>query len=366
MSANTKLQQIDQALIDLLNQRITLLAEADVLDRQWQLEASQSQLAQMGVPEFLWESIITGCTAALAEMQPTSRQSAMRKIILVGGRGMMGQFFNAHLTAAGHEVNILDRSDWPNADQIVADADLVLLCVPLDKTISIIQKLAPYLSPQTILADIASIKTPVVKAMLKAHPGPVLGLHPMFGPGVDSFLSQKIVVCPGRGYDACRWLLDLMTQEGGDLITCKPEEHDQMMITVQAIRHFSTFSLGVFLAEEGIDVSRSLEFASPIYRIGINMISRLFAQNGALYVDIMLASSECREAIYRLSETYQRLATLVEKNDRAALVNEFSQARQSFEPGAPQALKESNHLINSLSNFLAADSIEHCPHYACA
>ncbi|MEO0491018.1 MAG: prephenate dehydrogenase/arogenate dehydrogenase family protein, partial [Cyanobacteria bacterium J06659_2] len=248
MSANTKLQQIDQALIDLLNQRITLLAEADVLDRQWQLEASQSQLAQMGVPEFLWESIITGCTAALAEMQPTSRQSAMRKIILVGGRGMMGQFFNAHLTAAGHEVNILDRSDWPNADQIVADADLVLLCVPLDKTISIIQKLAPYLSPQTILADIASIKTPVVKAMLKAHPGPVLGLHPMFGPGVDSFLSQKIVVCPGRGYDACRWLLDLMTQEGGDLITCKPEEHDQMMITVQAIRHFSTFSLGVFLA----------------------------------------------------------------------------------------------------------------------
>ncbi|MGB7414214.1 MAG: bifunctional chorismate mutase/prephenate dehydrogenase [Thermosynechococcaceae cyanobacterium] len=365
MSANTKLQQIDQALIDLLSQRIALLAETDVLDRQHQLEASQSQLAQRGVPEFLWESVITGCIAALAEVKPVNRRTATRKIILVGGRGMMGQFFNDRLTVAGHEVNILDRSDWSNAGQIVADVDLVLLCVPLGITISTIQKLAPYLSPQTTLADIASVKTPMVKAMLKAHPGPVLGLHPMFGPGVDSFRSQKIVVCPGRDCDACRWLLDLMIQEGGDLITCKPEEHDQIMITIQAIRHFSTFSLGVFLAEEGTDVSRSLEFSSPIYRIGINMISRLFAQNGELYVDIMLASSECREAIYRLSDTYQRLATLVESNDRTALIHEFIQARRSFEPGASQAMKESNHLINSLGTFLVADAIDPGSHCAC-
>lgn len=363
---NTKLQQIDQALIDLLSQRIKLLAETGVFDRQCQLEASQSYLAHMGVPEFLWESVLTGCTAALAEVQPTNRQTTtIRKIILVGGRGMMGRFFNERLTAAGHNVNILGRDDWQNAGQIVAAADLVLLCVPLDSTISIIQKLAPYLSPPTTLADISSIKTPMVNAMLEAHPGPVLGLHPMFGPGVNSFLSQKIVVCPGRGYDACRWLLDLMSQEGGNLITCSPEEHDQIMITIQAIRHFSTFSLGVFLAEEETNVNRSLEFASPIYRIDINMISRLFGQDGALYVDIMLASSECREAIYRLSDTYQRLAMLVEKNDRAALINEFFEARHSFEPGALQALKESNHLINSLSTFLAADSIECGSHYAC-
>lgn len=366
MSANTKLQQIDQALIGLLGQRIKLLAEADILDRQRQLEASKSHLAQMGVPEFLWESVITGCTAALAEHSSAHRRSTVRKVTLVGGRGMMGQFFNQRLTAAGHDVNILDHNDWANASQIVANADLVLLCVPLDSTIPIIQKLAPYLSPKTILADIASVKTPIVNAMLETHPGPVLGLHPMFGPGVESFLSQKIVVCPGRGYEACRWLVDLMTQEGGELITCQPEEHDQMMVTVQAIRHFSTFSLGVFLAEEETDINRSLEFASPIYRIGINMISRLFVQNASLYIDIMLASVECRQAIYRLSDTYQRLAILVENNDRAALVDIFSQTRQSFEAGGPQALKESNHLINSLSNFLAADAIEHCPQYACA
>lgn len=364
MSANTKLQQIDQALIDLLSQRIAILAEADVLDRQHQFEVSQSQLVKMGIPKFLWESVMTGCSASLAELPRAHRRITARKVTLVGGRGMMGQFFDARLTAAGHKVNTLERSDWPNVEQIVVDADLVLLCVPLNSTIEIIQKLAPYLSPKTILADIASVKAPMVKAMLEAHPGPILGLHPMFGPGVDSFLSQKIVVCPGRGYEACRWLIDLMSQEGGELIVCKPEEHDQMMVTIQAIRHFSTFSLGVFLAEEDTDINRSLEFASPIYRIGINMISRLFAQNGALYVDIMLASSECREAIYRLSDTYQRLATLVENNDRTALIDEFSRARQSFEVGTTQALKESNHLINSLSTFLAADSMERCSDYA--
>ena len=49
-----------------------------------------------------------------------------------------------------------------------------------------------------VLADVTSVKAGPVSAMLAAHPGPVLGLHPMFGPDVGSLSAQRIVSCPAR------------------------------------------------------------------------------------------------------------------------------------------------------------------------
>jgi prephenate dehydrogenase/chorismate mutase/prephenate dehydrogenase len=222
----------------------------------------------------------------------------------------------------------------------------------------VIQKAARYLDTTTALADITSIKTPIVQAMLEHHQGPVMGLHPMFGPSVKSFLSQNVVVCPGRRDEAFQWLLDLIENEGGKLIVSTPEEHDQMMVAIQAIRHFCAFSLGVFLAEEEIDIDRSLKFSSTSYRLELNMVSRLFAQDVSLHMNIMLAEEERRQAIGRLVNTYNRLANLVVQKDQAALMREFEAARSVFRSEATRALKESDHVINSLSTLLAASEIE--------
>ena len=141
---------------------------------------------------------------------------------------------------------------------------------------------------------------------------------------------------------------------GGKLITCTPDEHDRMMVAVQAIRFFANFTLGAFLAEEGIDIERSLEFASPLYRIEINTVSRLLAQSAALYIDILLASDERCEAIQRLVQTSDRLAKLLANGDRSALITEFETAHKAF-GDSPRAVEESNHVINHLSTFLVAN-----------
>lgn len=359
MTIPEKLQQIDQTLIQLLGERISILAESEAPLMEEQLASYKPLLMQAGVPECAWSSIITSCTAALANAAPLQKLTVEpRKITVIGGRGVMGQFFTERLAAAGHVVRVLEYDGWDEADVLLGTADLVLVCVPLKAMQAVIRKAAQYLSPNTALADIASIKAPFVQAMLESHVGPVLGLHPMFGPGVQSFTAQKVVVCPGRGFHKFQWLLDLMEADGGKIITCSSEEHDRMMVIVQAIRHFSTFSLGVFLAEEGIDIDRSLDFASPLYRTEINAISRLFAQDGALYTDIMLASDDRCEAIQRLVSTCDRLSTLLAQGNRAALLNEFEAAREAFREEANRALKESNHIINNLSTFLAASEVE--------
>jgi prephenate dehydrogenase len=253
-----------------------------------------------------------------------------KQITIIGGSGRMGKLFNHQFQTIGHQVNVLENNDWENAEDLLKNAELVLISVPIECTVEIIQKTAKYLNPHTALVDITSIKTEPLAAMLKYHSGAVMGLHPMFGPSVQSFAGQKIIVCPGRNDSAFQWLLDLIQNQSGELIFCTPEEHDKMMIMIQSTRHFCRLSQAVHIAQEQLNIDRSLSMSSPSYRQEIEIIQRLLQQNPQLCVDIMLATEERCQAISLLAETYQRLANLVVTKDRKALIKEFESTQNFF------------------------------------
>lgn len=254
----------------------------------------------------------------------------MKKITIIGGNGRMGKIFTQKFLAFGHEVSVLGNNDWDNARKLLGEAELVLLSVPIQYTEEVIKRAAQFLTANTALADITSIKTQPVEAMLKYHRGPVMGLHPMFGPSITSFFGQKVVVCLGRDDYVFQWLLEFFMAEGSELIFCTPEEHDRMMVNIQATQHFSRFCLGNFLMQEGIDINRSLSMCSPSYRQEIEIVNRLFSQSPHLCVEIMLATEERRKAICFLAETYQRLAQLVIEQDKEKLVKEFENTQEFF------------------------------------
>ena len=349
----SQIEQIDRELIKLLGKRISCLRGS----QQNSCDDTEvaDLLAEAGIPEFVWQNLTINCAAASsATTTSTSSSVKPRRVTVIGGRGQMGRFFVQQLSSSGHYVDVFGRDDWGNARQLLGKADLVIVSVPIEQTVEIIEKTARYLSASTTLVDLTSIKTPIVQAMLDWHSGPVLGLHPMFGPGMDSFLSQNVVVCPGRQQQAYQWFLDFIDSKGGKLIWSTPQEHDRMMAIVQAIRHFSTFGLGAFLAEEEIDLSRTLEFASPPYRMQLDLVTRLFAGDASLYLNVMLLK-ERPQIISRLAATYNRLAELLEKSDRTSLVEEFEIARSFFGQETYRAVKESNYMIDSLSRLLAAN-----------
>ncbi|MEP0799964.1 bifunctional chorismate mutase/prephenate dehydrogenase [Funiculus sociatus] len=342
-----QLKQTDQFLIKLLRDRISILSESEVPIEE-QLSYIAPFLAQIGVPESVWENVVTSCLAGTSNFSSIDNVSP-RQITIIGGLGRMGKLFTQQLSAAGHNVSILEHNDWDNADKLLSQADLVLISVPIDRTIDVIKRTAKYLSPTTALADITSIKTQPVQAMLDFHAGPVIGLHPMFGPTVKSFLSQKVVVCPGRNQDSFQWFLDFIESQGSKLIVCTPQEHDRMMVIIQATRHFSRFSLGVFLAAERIDIDRSLSMSTPSYRLEIDIVKRLFAQSPPLCVDIMLATEDRCQTIEILAKTYSQLAKLVAQKDRSALIEEFETVQNFFAEEIIQPT-EKEYTLNALVN----------------
>jgi chorismate mutase/prephenate dehydrogenase len=269
-------------------------------------------------------------------------------VLIVGGRGSMGQYFNKWFTDTGYRVRILDRDDWQSVDRLCSGIDLAIVSVPIESTTDVVEKIGPYLPPYCILADITSIKSRPVKAMLKAHPGPVVGMHPLFGPTTSSMDKQIIVVTPGRDYAACRWLIDQLTTWGSVIVKANPEEHDDIMGVVQTLRHFATFAFGQFLARKRIDLHRTLEFSSPIYRLELGMVGRLFTQDPSLYAEIILASPERRVLLSDYMESLTANGEMIEKGDKAIFCEEFKKIAEWFGSFSEQAMRESTYLIDKL------------------
>ncbi|MBN2233250.1 MAG: bifunctional chorismate mutase/prephenate dehydrogenase [Deltaproteobacteria bacterium] len=270
------------------------------------------------------------------------------RVLLVGGGGGMGTFLRRLFAAAGYEVRVLETGDWEHAGELGAGIDAAIVAVPIGRTEEVIRRLAPLLPEKAVLADITSIKERPVAAMLAAHGGPVVGLHPLFGPGLASMDKQVVAVTPGRDDEGCRWLLDQIAAWGAILMTTTPAEHDRLMAVVQGLRHFATFAFGRFLWRRGVDISRTLEFSSPIYRLELGMVGRLFAQDPELYADIILADDERRRMLGEYADAVREAAETLVAGDGDAFRREFREIAEWFGAFSEQALRESGYLIDKL------------------
>jgi chorismate mutase/prephenate dehydrogenase len=219
----------------------------------------------------------------------------------------MGRLFEKMLTLSGYQVRILEKEDWARAPELMKDAGMVIVSVPIHVTEQIIEKLPP-LPEDCILVDLASVKNGPLQAMLAAHTGPVLGLHPMFGPDSGSLAKQVVVYCDGRQPEAYQWFLEQIQVWGARLHRISAVEHDQNMAFIQALRHFATFAYGLHLAEENVQLEQLLALSSPIYRLELAMVGRLFAQDPQLYADIIMSSENNLALIKRY---YQRFGEAI-------------------------------------------------------
>jgi chorismate mutase / prephenate dehydrogenase len=283
-----------------------------------------------------------------------SRSMAMKSVrpdgvvLLVGGKGGMGRFFEACFCRAGYRVRILDKDNWPVAPSLCDGIDLAMIGVPIDVSCQVIRDIGPFLPAKAVLCDITSIKEQPLEAMLKAHAGPVVGLHPLFGPTTSSLDKQIIVATPGRDDAACQWVLDQFATWGGVVVRSDAAEHDDIMGIVQALRHFATFTFGQFLKRRQISLSRTLEFSSPIYRLEIGMVGRLFAQDASLYSEIIFASGQRRELLKDYLLSVSENLEMLEKGDKDLFQREFQKIAEWFGPFSGQALRESTFLIDKL------------------
>jgi len=359
-----EIDTIDQQIVDFLSNRQSLVEEIVVLKKAHNqpvyhpareedlISKRRAQAENAGLsPDYVEELFRTILRRSRVEQAGQMAGKGIRpgsKVLIVGGTGEMGRYFEKWFSGAGYEVRLMGSKGWPDIKMLCEDIDLAIVSVPIEKTPDIIKKLASYLPKKTVLADVTSIKKAPVSAMLEAHEGPVLGLHPLFGPSTSTLDKQIIVATPGRDHEACQWVLDQFTTWGSIIVMSDEDEHDEIMAIVQSLRHFATFAFGQFLSGRNVKMARTLEFSSPIYRLELGMVGRLFAQDASLYAEIIFASPERQALLKDYIASLNKNLEMLEKGDRSSFIEEFNKISEWFGPFSEQAMRESSFLIDKL------------------
>ena len=363
-----QIDQTDAELVRLLNRRKQLVASVGEIkqsagvpiyapDRERiLLQARRAEAEAAGVSPDLIEDILRRIMRESYQAEGDHGYQCaapdLGTIVIVGGKGQMGLLFTKLFQLSEYKVTSLDLDNLNQADQLLASAALIVISVPINQTTDVIQQLAGKMNPEALLVDLTSRKREPVEAMLAVHNGPVMGLHPMFGPDVTSLAKQVVVHTPGRDTQKFDWLLQQFQLWGARLLPSVPAEHDHMMAVIQALRHFTTFAYGTYLHKENINLKQATEFSSPIYRLELAMVGRLFAQYSQLYADIIFSSTEGKQLIRKYIEHLQQAVKLLDEDDVEGFIEQFADTSEWFGPLRERLLQESSTMLERQQEHL--------------
>ncbi|TVQ66203.1 MAG: bifunctional chorismate mutase/prephenate dehydrogenase [Balneolaceae bacterium] len=361
-----QIDRIDEQILDLLYQRKEVVQ--DVLKRKVEqqlpvfvakreiekTESFRDKAVARGLdPEWAEDFLrmIMAASRATQSSQTFPRATDEPKHILyVGGEGGMGRLYRRFTEQSGHHAYSIDKGNWYQLEELAPKLDMVIVTVPINITPDVIKRLASRLEKKTILADFTSNKSEPLAAMLEAHPGPVIGLHPMHGPDVPNLSKQLMVFCNGRDADSAEWFRKQCMLWGMRTMDADPVKHDYVMHLVQGLRHFVALLHGSFMKEFDLNPAEMLDYSSPIYRAELMMTGRIFAQDAELYADIVFSNKERRDLLLSFFNHQKNLMEMVEKDDKQAFIKEFEAVTDYFGKFASQALVESGYLINRLAD----------------
>ncbi|MEG4058337.1 MULTISPECIES: prephenate/arogenate dehydrogenase [unclassified Microcoleus] len=224
---------------------------------------------------------------------------------------------------------------------LMAAADVVFICTPLGSIEPIVRELVPYLSRDTIITDVGSVKTPIVQAVSSLWPN-FVGGHPMAGTaesGIeaavpDLFVGRPYVVTPQAqtptlAVDKVEEIARLL---GAKVYRCEPEEHDRAVAWISHLPLMASATLVAACDREGDRDIVSL--AQHLASSGFRDTSRVGGGNPEL--GVMVAKYNREELLRSLSiyrDSLEEFISDIEAENWQALEHKLKltqQARQNY------------------------------------
>ncbi|MEE7489331.1 prephenate/arogenate dehydrogenase family protein [Methylobacterium oryzae] len=218
-----------------------------------------------------------------------------------------------------------------------ADADLVILCVPVGAIGAAAAEMAPHLKPGAIVSDVGSVKGAVVAAIRPHLPDGVALVpgHPIAGTefsGPDAgfatlFQGRWCILTPPEGTDpaAIETVRALWAGMGADVETMSAEHHDHVLAITSHLPHLIAYNIvGTAADLESATQSEVIKFSAS----GFRDFTRIAASDPTMWRDIFLNNRDAvLEMLGRFNEDLSALAKAVRWGDGDALHAMFTRTR---------------------------------------
>jgi prephenate dehydrogenase len=187
--------------------------------------------------------------------------SPMRKVAIIGAAGRMGRWFT-HFFAQSNtvRVSVYDKKKFAFRNQLCVDrcetvkacvkeADLVIVCVPIESIVSVVQECLNYMKEGATLTEISSIKKQIYRVLRAARKDiTCLCIHPMFGPATKRSRIIKYLLIPVRNRAKELAFLSSIFPRSEIEVISDPDLHDKYMAVVIGLTYYVNLVLGSMLS----------------------------------------------------------------------------------------------------------------------
>jgi arogenate dehydrogenase (NADP+) len=216
--------------------------------------------------------------------------------------------------------------------------EIVFICTPIDKIAPTLKRLIPYLSSETIVTDVGSVKTSIVAECSQLWEN-FLGGHPMAGTeksGIDAaykglFKGAAYVFTPTNKTSTTHIekLKDIAEHKLGSIVyCCSPQEHDRAVALISHLPVMVSASLiNTCISETN---SAVLKLAKNLASSGFRDTSRVGGGNPEL--GLMMAHynrENLLETLFQYRDNLDRIIQFIEQEDWENLHKIFQSTRQA-------------------------------------
>jgi prephenate dehydrogenase len=274
-----------------------------------------------------------------------------KNIAIIGGYGKMGAWFAWLLKNEGHRVTIIGRDKDKLAKAAVelgvaatdrldraAEADIVIISVPVDSFETVCRDLAPHLRPGQKVFDLTSVKVKPVE-MMHCYLGgaKVLGAHPVFGPGAASPSGQNFILTPTDAIenDLAEKVSAWLTKRGARVRITTPQEHDRLMAISLGLAHF----IAIVTADALVTLDKLTEMSGVggiTYKALLTLVESVLSEDPALYASLQLNLPHLPEMERLFGDKADEWARLVRDGRRDEFIRRMSSLKAKLEAANPE------------------------------
>ena len=231
----------------------------------------------------------------------------------------------------------LGQSYTGDVSVAAAQADLVIICVPVGAYGKLAATMAPALRAGAIVSDVGSVKSAVVADVAPLLPKGVHFVpgHPVAGTeysGPDAgfatlFRNRWHILTPPPGTDeaAVAKVREFWEALGADVEIMSPEHHDLVLAITSHLPHLIAYNIVGTAAElEESLRSEVLKFSAG----GFRDFTRIAASDPTMWRDVFLHNKEAvLEMLGRFNEDLSALQRMIRRGDGQGLFDLFTRTR---------------------------------------
>jgi cyclohexadieny/prephenate dehydrogenase len=224
-----------------------------------------------------------------------------------------------------------------SAEEAVANANLVILCVPVGAMGDAARAVAPHLKKGAVVSDVGSVKGGIVAAVVPHLPESVhfIPAHPVAGTEYSGpeagfatlFLQRWCILTPPEDADpdAVAKLTAFWETAGSHVEIMNAGHHDLVLAITSHVPHLIAYNIvGTAADLEEVTQSEVIKFSAG----GFRDFTRIAASDPTMWRDVFLHNKDAvLEMLGRFNEDLSALQRMIRWGDGEGLFDLFSRTR---------------------------------------